>query len=178
MRSALFAVLFCFFSVRPAAGEVVSASPGAFLLQAEAEVAATPEATWQALLQLPRWWSSAHTYSGDARRMRLDPRAGGCWCERWDGHSVEHGRVILAMQHDGVRTLRLNAALGPLQELGVTGILTFTIRPHAAGASIAVTYRVSGEPGLALDGIAPLVDMVIMEQFARLGRYAATGSPE
>lgn len=163
----------------PAQGEVASAGPGSFVIQAEAMATASPAQAWRALTRVERWWSSAHTYSGDARRLSLDPRAGGCWCERWGGgQSVEHMRVVLATERDGVRTLRTVGGLGPLQEMGVSGVLTFSVAPDAGGAKITMTYRVSGDPGLGLDQIAPLVDMVLMEQFGRLSRYIVSGSPD
>ncbi|HET9230527.1 MAG TPA: hypothetical protein VFO00_04525 [Vitreimonas sp.] len=174
--AAAFAALF---AAAPARAEVASATPNGFLIQAEAEVATTPERAWRALGQVGRWWNNEHTYSGDGGRMQVDLRAGGCWCERWgSGQSVEHGRVVLMMEHEGVRTLRFSAALGPLQEMAVNGALTFTVAPHANGAKITMTYRVSGDPGLNLEQTAPLVDMVLMEQFGRLSRYSASGSPE
>ncbi|HYD86529.1 MAG TPA: hypothetical protein VEA80_03575 [Vitreimonas sp.] len=179
MRFVIAAAAFAAVFISPARAEVASASSAAFLIEAEADVAASPEKAWRDLTRLNRWWSSSHTYSGDARRMTLEPRAGGCWCERWgDGQSVEHGRVALVMEHEGVRTLRLVGGLGPLQELGVSGVLTFTVAPHASGAKITMSYRVSGEPGLNLDRLAPLVDQVLMEQFGRLSRYTASGSPD
>lgn len=174
---ALAAALLC---IAPAArAEVASATPSTFVIQAEADVAAPPERVWRALTRIDRWWGSAHTYSGDASRLRLDARAGGCWCERWgDGQSVEHARVLLAMEHEGVRTLRVAGALGPLQEMAVNAVLTFTVAPHPNGAKLTMTYRVSGDPGLTLDVIAPAVDNVLMEQFGRLSRYSVTGTPE
>lgn len=179
MRIVFAAFAFLAFVASPAAAEVVSASPSAFLIRAEADVTASPDRAWRALTQIGRWWNSAHTYSGDARRLSLDPRAGGCWCERWgDGQSVEHGRVILVMEHEGVRTLRTSGGLGPLQETGVTGIMTWTVAPHANGAKITMTYRASGDSGLGLDQMAPLVDGVLMEQFGRLSRYTGSGSPD
>jgi uncharacterized protein YndB with AHSA1/START domain len=167
----------------PARAEVASSSPSAFVIQAEADVAASPAETWRRLLRIERWWNAEHTYSGDARRLSLDPRAGGCWCERWgDGQSVEHMRVVLVMENDGVRTLRTVGGLGPLQEMGVNGVLTFTVAPladsHASGTKITMTYRVAGDATLGLDRLAPLVDGVLLEQFGRLSRYSATGSPE
>ncbi|WP_135212437.1 SRPBCC family protein [Vitreimonas flagellata] len=178
MRLFAFAATFvCALLASPLAhAEVTSSSPSAFLLRAEAETSASPEEAWRALSRLNRWWNSEHTYSGDARRMSVDLRAGGCWCERWDGQSVEHGRVVLVMEHEGVRTLRFDTALGPLQELGASGVLTFTIAPHASGAKIIMTYRVAGDAGLGLDRIAPLVDTVVMEQFGRLERFSTSGS--
>lgn len=162
----------------PARADVASAAPAAFVIQAETDIAASPDKVWSDLGQIGRWWSGAHTYSGDAARLRLDRRAGGCWCERWDGQSVEHARVVLVMERDGVRTLRAIGGLGPLQEMGAIGVLTFTVGPHANGAKLTMTYRVSGEASLNLDRLAPLVDSVMMEQFGRLSRYSASGSPD
>jgi uncharacterized protein YndB with AHSA1/START domain len=162
----------------PARAEVAAATPGGFLLQSEAIVAAPPEAAWRALLRIQHWWSSAHTYSGDAARLRLEPRAGGCWCERWDGQSVEHARVVLVMERESVRTLRAIGGLGPLQALGATGVLTFTISPDRRGAKLTMTYRVSGDPGIDFSQIAAPVDGVLMEQFARLTHYIEAGSPD
>jgi uncharacterized protein YndB with AHSA1/START domain len=163
----------------PAQADVQSATPSGFVLQADAEIAASPDQVWRRLPHVERWWGGNHTYSGDARRLSLDPRAGGCWCERWgDGQSIEHLRVVLVMENEGVRTLRLTGGLGPLQELAVNGALTFTVAPHASGAKITMTYRVSGDPALGLDQMASLVDSVLLEQFGRLSRYSTTGSPE
>lgn len=168
-----FALIAVWLLAAPARAEVAAAAPGAFLVEAEAVVASAPDRAWRNLLRIERWWGSAHTYSGDAANLRLEPRAGGCWCERWDGQSVEHMRVVLVQEHEGVRTLRLIGGLGPLQEMGVSGVMTLTVAPDAAGAKLALSYRVSGEPGLGLDHIAPLVDAVLMEQFGHLVRYNA-----
>lgn len=163
----------------PARADVAAAGPSGFLIQAETDIAAPPEQVWRALARIQNWWSDAHTYSGDATRLRLEARAGGCWCERWgDGQSVEHARVVLVMEREGVWTLRAVGGLGPLQGMGATGVLTFTVAPHASGARLAMTYRVSGDPGLGLEPMAPLVDGVLMEQFRRLSRYSATGTAD
>lgn len=177
MRFALFALLFAALA-GPARAEVAAASPSAFLIEAETEIDASPAEVWRALTRIERWWGDAHTYSGEARRLRLEPRAGGCWCERWDGNSVEHARVVTAMEVEGVRTLRVVGGLGPLQEMGVSGVLTFTITPLASGANLTMRYRVAGDAGLSLDRVAPIVDSVLMEQFGRLNRYSASGSPD
>lgn len=163
----------------PARAEVAAASPSTFVIHAEADLAAPPDKVWRDLVRIDRWWSSAHTYSGDASRLRLDVRAGGCWCERWGNRqSVEHMRVVLVMEHEGVRTLRAVGGLGPLQEMGVTGVLTFTVAPNANGAKLSLTYRVTGDPSLNLSTIAPLVDSVLMEQFGRLSRFSTAGTPD
>ncbi len=178
MRALLMAlIMIAGLAQAPASAEVKAASPSAFLVETEAEVAGSPEEVWRALLRPGNWWNSEHTFSGDARRMHIDPRAGGCFCERWgNGQSIEHARVVAVTEFDGVRTLRMIGALGPLQEMGPTGVLTFTVAPHASGAKLTMTYRVSGDPGLGLDALAPLVDGVLNEQFSRLTQHVG-GEP-
>jgi uncharacterized protein YndB with AHSA1/START domain len=179
MRFLLAALVATLFFAAPAKAEVGSVSPTGFVIQSETEIAAEPAQVWRDLTRIGRWWGSEHTYSGEGSRMQLDLRAGGCWCERWDnGQSVEHMRVVLVMERDGVRTLRTVGGLGPLQEMGVNGVLTFTVSPQASGTKLAMTYRVAGDAGLNLDRLAPLVDSVLMEQFGRLTRYSASGSPD
>lgn len=161
-----------------ARAEVTATSPSMFVIESETEIAASPDEVWRDLTRVDRWWNSAHTYSGDASHLRLDARAGGCWCERWNGQSVEHMRVIAVIEHDGVRTLRVIGGLGPLQEMGVTGVLTFTVAPFANGAKLTTTYRVTGDASLNLNAIAAPVDSVLMDQIARLRRYATSGTPD
>jgi len=161
----------------PAHADVVTATPGAFELRASQTVPASPERAWNALVRIGDWWGNEHTYSGNGRNMRLEARPGGCWCERWRDGGIEHGRVLLVMNREGVRTLRIEAPLGPLQEMAVNGILTFTIAPDAAGAKIDMTYRVSGDASLALDHVGPGVNNVMMEQYGRLIRLVTSGSP-
>jgi len=139
-------------------------------------VNASPEQVWQALTQLPRWWSDDHTYSGQAARMNLDAQAGGCWCERWgEGNSVEHGRVLHALPP---RSLRLRSALGPLQELPVDGVLTFSVLTQETQTVLRLTYRVAGASDAGLDKLAPQVDRVLGQQFRRLIRFAETGKAD
>lgn len=167
-----------FLAPPPAAAEVVSVSPSAFLVRAEGVAAAPVDRAWRAVGQIGHWWNSAHTYSSDARRMSLDMRAGGCFCERWgNGQSVEHGRVVLVIEDEGIRTLRFLGGLGPLQALGAAGVMTVVVAPDPGGARITMSYRVAGDAALGLDTLAPIVDQVIQEQFARLVRYSATGDP-
>jgi hypothetical protein len=163
----------------PAAADVAEASSSHFILRGEVVTGATPDAAWRAFQRIGGWWNSAHTYSGDARNLRLDPRAGGCWCERWaGGQSVAHGRVLLNMEAEGVRRVRFDAPLGPLQEMGVAAVLTFTLAPHNRGTKITATYRVNGDASLGLDQLAPFVDTVLMEQLGRLGRYSESGAAD
>jgi uncharacterized protein YndB with AHSA1/START domain len=169
------AVLFAALAVC-ASAKTGNVTPHGFISIFRDEVRVQPTELWRAVTQLPRWWSSSHTYSGDAANLSFDAQAGGCWCERWsDGQSVEHGRVLLAMPP---RTLRVYGNLGPLQELPVHGVLTFTIAMQESKTILRMTYRVSGPPDAGLDKLAPVVDRVLGEQFKRLKSLAETGRPE
>lgn len=162
----------------PAQAEVVSASAGAFTSRNEADVAKSPDDVWRALGQIGRWWRGDHTYSSNSSNLRLDLTAPGCFCERWSGGTVEHGRVVLAFTREGVKTLRLYAALGPLQDMGVDAVWTVTVTPRpGGGARVGWVYHVAGDPGLSLNTIAGPVDGVMTEQFGRLIRFIGTGAP-
>ena len=100
MRLLVLAAILALAGAQPAAADVASAAPGAFVLAAEADVAASPAEAYAALTRIGRWWNGEHSYSHDARRLSLDARAGGCFCERWAGGSVEHGRVLMAFERE------------------------------------------------------------------------------
>ncbi len=154
---------------------VTQAKPDGFLLNLSAEIAAPPAAVYSALGQVAGWWNSSHTWSGDAKNLSLPLEPGACFCERWPGGGVEHARVVFAKKDE---TLRLAGALGPLQEMAVTGVITFALKPVEKGSRLEVTYRLSGDSSHGLDKIAPFVDQVLSQQVARLKAFVETGKPE
>ncbi len=169
-------------AVQPAVADTTAVSGSGFTSSFRAEIKPAPAQAWAAVVQLPRWWSSAHTYSGNAANLSLDAQAGGCMCERWRdaagaSHSVQHAQVVLAQEG---RVLRLNGGFGPLQDLAVVGVLTI-VTSAGAGADadkhfLRMTYRVGGGTEAGLDKLAPAVDGVIGEQFKRLKALIETGS--
>lgn len=159
-----------------AQAEVIDSSAHGFTLRQRAEVNAPPTAAWAALTDIARWWEPQHTYSNDARNLSLEPIVGGCFCEKLGLYGgIEHMRVLYA---EPVKHLRLNGALGPLQELAVTGRMTWDITATPAGAQITMTYAVSGTAARPLSDLAPMVDEVLALQVERLGRLVNTGSPD
>ncbi|MCZ7650169.1 MAG: ATPase [Thermoanaerobaculia bacterium] len=159
----------------PSGAAVVEAAPSSFVLEVTAKVAPPPSAVWTALGEVGRWWSPEHTWSGDARHLSLALEAGACFCERWEGGSVEHARVIHASRD---KLLALGGALGPLQAMAVTGVLSFQIERGEDGTRILATHRVSGDPSHGLDNIAPLADAMLVETMTRLKKYLETGKPQ
>jgi len=154
--------------------EIQSAASDGFVIAFSQHMEAAPARIYAAFSSIDKWWSSNHTYSGDAANLSLNTEAGSCWCERWNGGSVDHGRVILAMRD---KMLRVQTALGPLQGKAVTGVLTFQLKPAEKGTVLTLSYRVNGAAASALDKDAQAVNEVLGEQFARLVRFVETGKP-
>ena len=101
--------------------------------------------------------------------MSMDLQAGGCFCEKLaDGGSIQHGRVIYTQPGSMVR---LDSPLGPMQEMPVTGVLTFKLAPESGGTKITMTYRVSGTLTMEAAKLAPIVDHVMSTQLVRLKAY-------
>ncbi len=158
-----------------ARAEVVDVAENGFLLRETTTVAGDARKAWNALVDVGRWWDPAHTDSGDGAKLSLDARAGGCWCETLPDHgSVEHMRVVFVAPG---RTLRLDGALGPLQSMAVSGVMTWTLTPGEKGTTIEMTYAVGGDSRGGLKDLAPGVERVLAEQVARYRAYVETGKP-
>jgi hypothetical protein len=157
-----------------ARAETGAVSPAGFVVTHRHEVRATPRQVFEAIGRIDQWWSGQHSYSGDAGKLTLELAAGGCFCERWDGGSVQHAQVV-GIGKDAY--VRLQGALGPLQELAATGVLTFSAKAAEGRTVLSVTYRVSGSPDSGLEKWAAPVDRVLGEQAGRLARYVDTGKP-
>jgi uncharacterized protein YndB with AHSA1/START domain len=159
--------------VGTANAEVRDTRDGAFRIETSVSSSAPPAAVYAALGKVAKWWDSAHTWSGSARNLNLELRAGGCFCEKLaNGGSVQHARVIFAQPG---KMLRLTGALGPLQDMAVTGVLTFTLAPEGTGTRITMSYGVSGSLSMEAAKLAPLVDQVMGGQLERLRGYANAG---
>lgn len=154
----------------PASAEVVKIEGSTFIVEHKLTVAAAPDALWRALGEPARWWSKAHSWSGDAANFSMQLRPGGCFCEALpEGGGAEHARVIHVAPN---RLLRLSGALGPLQQGAVAGTLSFEMKDEGQGTALVVRYVVSGYTGMDAVKLAPLVDGVIGEQAAGLKRAA------
>jgi hypothetical protein len=145
----------------------VESGPAGFVVKTVVTVDAAPARAWDVLVRdVSLWWDPAHTYSGDAKNLSIDPRPGGCFCETLPkGGGVQHMTVVLAMP--GQR-LRLVGALGPLQESAITGSLTWDLAEKAGRTEIAMTYVAGGFRAGGLASLAPLVDTVLTTQVRRL----------
>jgi len=156
--------------------DVERASVDSFLLVEQADTSVSASAAVAGFGQIDKWWSAKHTYSGTSKALRLTLAAGGCFCERWKGGTVEHARVLLVING---KTIRLTGALGPLQSMAVDAVLDFTATAPADNGktTLRLSYLVNGATASELDKIAPAVDGVLKDALQRLVQYLDTGKP-
>lgn len=162
-------------AISPTAAAVIDVQPHGFKLSHTVEIAAAPDTVWAALVTPSAWWSSSHSWSGDAENLSLDPTASGCFCERWAGGSSLH---LLVTQAAPNTRLNLSGALGPLQMQGVAGAMTIALKPENGGTTVTLTYSVGGYLDGGAAKWAPLVDGVLGTQLGRLERLVETGKPD
>ena len=160
----------------PAHATVNDAAANGFSVSENLHIAAAPDKVYAELVRPAHWWSPRHTFSQNAGNLMLDPKAGGCWCERLpDGGSVLHLIVVHALPG---KILVMRGALGPLQGLGVDGAMTITLKTASDGTDLTLTYNVGGYLKDGLQNFAGPVDGVLGEQVTRLKALIETGSPE
>jgi uncharacterized protein YndB with AHSA1/START domain len=161
-------------AVQSASAEVTGVGAAGFEVREKTHISATPDDVYAAVLTPKRWWDPKHTYSGDARRLTLDARVGGCWCETMPGGgAVQHLTIVYLMP---VKTVRFHGALGPLQAMGVTGSLTVALAAAGGGTDLVFTYDVGGYVRDGFDDLSKAVDDVLGSQLARLKKVVEAGA--
>lgn len=152
-----------------ARAEVIESTPNGFIVRHVAALNASPAKVYDAIVDVAKWWDPAHSYSGKAANMSIDARAGGCFCERLDkegsGGSVQHLTVVFAAPGE---MLRMRGGLGPLQDSGASGALTFALAEKDGKTELTMTYVVGGYFKGGLQGVAAPVDAVLGGQLERL----------
>ena len=151
-------------------------TPTGFLVKLEANISAPAAKVYEALIgQIGLWWNPEHTYSHDAKNLSIDPRPGGCFCEKLpNGGGVEHLRVVYIVPGEAVR---FSGALGPLQASGLTGSLTWKLISGTDNTRLQLSYSVGGFIDGGFEKIAPAVENMLNDQLNRLKLFAETGKP-
>ena len=156
----------------PAEAEVVSAGANGFEVRETVNLVVPAAEAYAAFARIGAWWSGEHSYSGEGANMRLELRAGGCFCEQWKGGGVEHLRVSVVQPNERIV---MTGALGPLLYEGVAGVMDVQFERIAGGSRLTLDYRAAGFANNDGGKLAPAVDSVLAEQMKRFRAYAAKG---
>lgn len=155
----------------PASAVVVGASSHGFELRHTLDLSIPPAQALAAFGRIGAWWGKDHTYSGNAARLSLQLRPGGCWCEQLDGGGgIEHMRV--AYVQPGERIV-LTGGLGPLLYEGTSGVMDVQAKKTPAGSQLIINYRVAGFARGNGTEMALAVDGVLRTQSERLRAFAS-----
>lgn len=175
----LFAAALALFAALPAQAAIKDSSPSGFTLENSEVVPVDADTAWKALVDdVHRWWPADHTWWGDASKLSIVPRVGGCFCEIAGDQQAWHMAVAFV---DPGKTLRMTGGLGPLQGMGLHGALEFRLAPaEGGGTRITLWYRAGGYTPDDLSKFAPVVDRVQALQLGGLAKFlrAQVAAPE
>jgi uncharacterized protein YndB with AHSA1/START domain len=170
-----FAFVLALWLASPAQAAITDSSASGFTLENTETVPVDAQTAWQALVdEVGAWWPADHTWWGAEGTLSIEPRAGGCFCERKGEAEAQH--LLVTFVEPG-KLLRLTGGLGPLQGMGLHGVLEFRLASGAAGGtSITMLYRAGGYTPDDLSQFAPVVDGVQALQLGGLARHLRAGS--
>ncbi len=156
--------------------DVSDSAANGFTVKIVENIHAAPADVYNRLVHnIGDWWSSDHTFSGDAHNLSIDEKPMGCFCEKLpNGGGVRHAEVIF---YAPAKALVLSGVFGPLQKSGAAGTLSFAITPAGDGSKLEVTFAIGGYAPGGLNPWAAPVDSVLTDQMTRLKSYVETGSP-
>lgn len=142
----------------PVRAEVLYIGEQGFKIENTIQVTSDRQATWKALVEdVNQWWPDEHTWWGKAENLSIQPVAGGCFCEKSGSKSAEHMRISFVSPGE---LLRMTGGLGPLQGMGMYGVLDWALSDTAQGTQVTLSYTVSGiNPG-GYEELTPVVDQV------------------
>ena len=175
MRIRPIAVMLVALYAAPVQAEVVQATSAGFEVRQTMSVDAPIDRVWTTVTVPARWWSKDHTYSDDPANLSLEPRPGGCFCEKLpNGGGVEHLHVVYAQPP---QMIRMTGALGPLQAEAADGTLAIVLKADGAKATtVTMTYVAGGYVRAGADTLAPKVDEVLALEMVGL-KSAAEAAP-
>jgi len=159
-----------------ASAEVQHSSPDGFVVKHVVIIEAPVNQVFATLHRdVGAWWHPDHTFSGDSKRLSIDLKAGGCLCEELpDGGGVQHLEVVYVEPN---HRIRFTGGLGPLQEMAVSGSMTWEVVKSESGSEFTWTYTVGGYYHAGIENLAGPVDSVLGDQLMRMKNYVEKGTP-
>ena len=171
-------LLFCAaLAAAPSYAAVVDSSPAGFTVENSVIVPAGANVSWNALVHhVDEWWPKEHSWFGKQGKFSIEPRAGGCFCEKAGNRQALHMTVSFV---DPGHSLRMLGGLGPLQKLGLTGTMDWIFEPVGGGGSTKITLRyvAGGYTTTDLVKFAKVVDEVQGLQLGGLAGYLSKARP-
>ncbi|MET1161618.1 MAG: SRPBCC domain-containing protein, partial [Pseudoxanthomonas sp.] len=152
----------------PAQARIVDQAPNGFTIENSEWVAADPQTAWKGFLQVGKWWPADHSWWGDASRLSISDKAGGCFCEINGAQQAWHMTVTFV---DPGKLMRMTGGLGPLQGMGLSGALEWRFAKENGGTRITLWYRAGGYTPDDLGKFVPVVDKVQGLQLGGLAEY-------
>ncbi|GAA0859681.1 SRPBCC domain-containing protein [Aliiglaciecola litoralis] len=163
----IFLVLNC--AAALAASKVKFVSENGFIVTNQFTTERHADVVWAALVEdVDKWWPKDHTWWGVEGKLKIDPMAGGCFCEVAEKRSAEHMRISFV---EPEKLLRMTGGLGPLQGMGMHGALDWQIQQQQDHIQVTLTYRVSGINPDGFEQLAKIVAQVQGLQLEALQNY-------
>ena len=117
-----------------------------------------PQTSWQSFVNdVGQWWPADHSGWGDASKLLISEKVGGCFCELNGARQAWHMTVTFV---DPGRLMRMTGGLGPLQGMGMDGALEWRFVAENGGTRITLWYRAGGYTPDELARFVPVVDKV------------------
>ncbi|WP_223670462.1 SRPBCC family protein [Kangiella shandongensis] len=146
--------------------EVQTQSEQHFSVKIESVINAPVDKVYRQFLNVGEWWDSSHTWFGDASKMYIESKAGGCFCEVDGDQQALHMTVT---QVNPNKNVQMSGGLGPLQSMGLYGHMSWSFDNTEKGfTKLTLTYIARGFAGEDVKDIANAVDGVLSEQVSHL----------
>ncbi|MEP7130772.1 MAG: ATPase [Sphingomicrobium sp.] len=154
----------------PTTASVVHADNHGFEVSQSVDVRLSASDALAAFTRVSSWWMTDHTYSGNPANLSLDPRPGGCLCEKLPGGGgVEHLRVTY---FEPGKILILTGAMGPLLHEAVNGVLIVHADEAQGGSRVTIDYRASGFFNGGGEKFAAMVDRMLGDSIGHYKKFA------
>ena len=155
--------------------KIVDQAPNGFTLENSEWVPTDPQASWKSFVNdVGQWWPADHSWWGDASKLSISEKVGGCFCELNGAQQAWHMTVTFV---DPGKLMRMTGGLGPLQGMGLDGALEWRFVAENGGTRITLWYRAGGYTPDDLAKFVPVVDKVQALQLGGLAEYLRKQSP-
>ena len=155
---------------------IVDQAPNGFTVENSEWVPVEPDAAWKAFVNdVGKWWPADHSWWGDASKLSISDKAGGCFCEINGAQQAWHMTVTFV---DPGKLMRMTGGLGPLQGMGLNGALEWRFVEEKGGTRITLWYRAGGYTPDDLSKFVPVIDQVQGLQLGGLANYLRKQDPK